>query len=574
MVKLKKINNKKQSFLNFIIILFVIFILNYFSSFFSIRYDLTSEKRYTLSPITKSILKKLNENIYFEVYLDGDLPSGFKRLQKQIREMLNEFRANSDKVNYGFVNPLRGKNAREQQRIIQYLSDKGLQVTDLQVKTFEGTEQKLIVPGAILGDGKQEISIGFLQNQIGVRPETILNNSIQMLEFKLINAINKLTQKVLPSIALLAGHGELDYPYLVDIALALNEDYRFYQIRLDGDIKTLFVDSANTFWPKFDAIIIAKPIKRFDEKDKFVIDQFIMHGGNVFWLIDPVLASLDSLMVADKALTYPYNLNLEDMLFKYGVRLNQNLIMDINALPIPLKTGQIGNQPQINFFSWPFYPIIHPTADHPIVRNLNAIKTEFVSSLDTLAINGIRKTILLKTSNRTNILTVPHAISLDMIDEKLQPDKYQSGSQNIAVLLEGSFSSVFKNRFLPVDVQGYQYLEKGENAKMLILSDGDVIKNQIHSSNNEPLPLGYDQYTNQTFGNKEFILNVLNYLTGGSDLIKLRSREVKLRLLDKAKIREKALFWKFLNTTFPVFVIIVFAIFYHIIRKRRYTHYR
>jgi ABC-2 type transport system permease protein len=299
-----------------------------------------------------------------------------------------------------------------------------------------------------------------------------------------------------------------------------------------------------------------------------------MHGGNVLWLIDPVRASLDSLMNAERALVFPYNLNLDDLFFTYGVRINSNLVMDMNALPIPLRTGQIGGQSQIRFFPWPYYPILHPIDDHPIVRNLNAIKTEFISSIDTLAVRNIHKKVLLKTSQYSNLVAIPSTISLDMVNDKIGKESYRSGMQNVAVLLEGGFTSVFKNRISPINLKGFSVKEESETAKMIIISDGDIIKNQTHISTKEPLPLGYDQFTNQTFGNKDLILNLVNYLTDGSDLIKLRSREVKLRLLDKAKVREEAFYWKMINVVVPIILIILFGIVYSIYRKRKYSSFK
>ncbi len=563
---------KQKSLRKFVLGAAILLLLNYLSGFFFIRYDLTSEKRYTLSPVTKSILKNIENPIFVEVYLDGDLPSGFQRLQTQCKEMLDEFRVYSDYIGYHIVNPLEGRNSQEQQYILNALSEKGLQPTDLQVKTYEGTEQKLIVPGAIMGNGKLEVPINLLNDQIGVPPETILNNSIQSLEYKLINGIKKLNKNRISKVALISGHGEMDYPYLVDLAITLDENYILHQIPLNGEINALLEDSTGTVEPKYDAIIIAKPVSRFDEKDKFVIDQYAMHGGNILWLIDPVIASLDSLQKAEQALVFPYDLNLEDLLFTYGVRLNNNLIKDINCLPIPLKSGQMGHQAQIQFFPWAFYPVVHPMAQHPVVRNLNAIKTEFVSNIDTIAVKDVKKTVLLKTSQNSNLFNIPATISFSMVNDEMNPQPYQSGSQIISVLLEGKFKSVFKNRIPPL--KGFTPKEKSKGSKMIVVSDGDLAKNQLQMSSKEPLPLGYDQFTRQTFGNKEFLLNAISYLTDGADLINLRSREIKLRLLDKAKIKEDGFKWKIINVVLPIVFIMLFGMLYFIYRKRKYSSFK
>lgn len=570
MVKFRRLKYRHQRLLNLLIGLIILLVLNYFSSLFFIRYDLTSEKRYTLSPITKSILQNLDKAIFVEVYLDGDLPSGFKRLQTQTKELIEEFQAYSGKIHYQIVNPLAGKNPREQQQILQFLSNKGLQATNLQVKTLEGTEQKLIIPGAILGNGEKEIALSLLNNQIGVPPETILNNSIQSLEYELINAIRKLSQKELYKVAILSGHGALNYPFIVDIALALDKDYELHQPIINGELTALLSEGKDGFEPRFNTLVIAKPNLYFNEKDKFVIDQFVMHGGNILWLIDAVQASMDSLQMNESMLAFPYDLNLDDLFFTYGIRFNNELIMDMNALPIPLKTGQIGNQPQIEFFPWPFYPVIHPLSSHPIVRNLNAIKTEFTGNLDTIGIPNVKKTILLKTSNYSAQFAIPNTISLTMIDERSDPGLYNSGPQSIAVLSEGQFTSVFKNRVSPVKQTGFVPKEISEHSKMIFIADGDIIKNQLHVSSKEPLPLGYDQYTQQSFGNKEFILNAISYLNDGGELIRLRSRELKLRLLDKAKVKKTAMYWKVLNTMLPLLLVVMFGVAYHLWRRKNY----
>jgi ABC-2 type transport system permease protein len=325
---------------------------------------------------------------------------------------------------------------------------------------------------------------------------------------------------------------------------------------------------------KYKAIIIAKPLLPFDEKDKFLIDQFIMRGGKVLWLLDPVFASQDSLGKYNSTMGIPLDLNLEDMLFAYGVRLNTNLVLDIQALPIPVKTGQIGNQPKFEFFPWYFFPILTPTLHHPIINGLNAIKTEFVSSIDTIEGITVKKTILLTTSPYSRVVNAPALIDLDILKNAPDERMFNKGPQTVAVLLEGNFVSDFQFR-IPPELAGNKDLDfqakSSKPTKMVVITDGDIIKNQFDISKGYPLPLGYDQYTRKTFGNKDFILNVMNYLCDDSGLISVRSRELTLRSLDVTKANKQRLFWQLLNVILPILLVLGFAWVKFRIRKRKYS---
>jgi ABC-2 type transport system permease protein len=325
---------------------------------------------------------------------------------------------------------------------------------------------------------------------------------------------------------------------------------------------------------RFRAIIIAKPTKPFDEKDKFLIDQFIMRGGKVLWLIDPVFASMDSLQKFNSTMGLVNNVNLEDMLFNYGVRLNTNLVMDKIALPIPIKTGQIGDQPQFDFFPWYYFPVLTPTIAHPIVNGLNSIKTEFISSIDTVTAQGVKKTILLTTSPYSRIVNAPVYIDLEILKKPADESQYNKGPQPVAVLLEGNFVSSYLFRIPPElsENKDLQFLPKSyKPTKMIVVGDGDIIKNQFQLSQGYPLPLGYDQYTRQTFGNRDFLLNAMNYLCDESGLITVRSRELTLRMLDTTKLENNRLFWQILNVLLPIILILIFSFIKLRIRSRKYS---
>jgi len=573
-------NIKRQYVIMMLMIMIILIVVNIISSFVFTRFDLTTDKRYTLSLATRQILKNLDDIVYFKVYLKGDFPAGFKRLQSETKEMLDDFRAYNKNIQYEFINPSASEDQKERNDTYQLLIQQGLNPTNLQVKTKNGLEQQVIFPGVIISYRNKEMPVELLDAQLNVPPEAVLNNSIQNMEFKFVHAIKVLSRPVKPSVAFIEGQGELDERETYDITQALKNDYKVDRIRIDGKIGALvnrsLIDSVTENYnivPKYAAIIIAKPDSAFTEKDKFIIDQYIMHRGKVMWLLDPVLTSMDSIQGKESTVAVENKMNLKDMLFKYGVRLNNDLVLDLNALPIPVRTGQVGNQPQIDFFPWLFFPVVTPLSQHPIVRNLNAIKTQFVSSMDTIRVKGVKKTPLLKTSPYSRVVNVPAVISLAMIRQKPDERLYSGPPKMIAVLLEGVFQSDFTNR-IPPRIAGDKsigFKEKSAPTSMIVITDGDIIRNQFSIPGGEPLALGYDQFTRKTFGNKEFILNAINYLTDGPGLISLRSRELKLRLLDKAKLNKYSVQWQVFNLLAPVLLIVIIGMVLIWLRKRKYT---
>jgi len=572
-----KNNLKRNTFVQLLSGLVIIVALNIIGSYVYTRIDLTSEKRYTLSDATLELLENLDDYVYFRVYLEGDFPAGFKRLKNETREMLDEFRAYTHYIDYTFINPSESNDPRKRNDTYRLLAEKGLQPTDLHVKTNDGMSKNILFPGALVSYKANEVPLELLRTQIGVPPEEVLNNSIQSLEFNLANTIRKLTQKRKPSVAIIQGHGELERQEIADFGGSLMDDYHVDVVVLNGKLNSLAErtkqDSLVTgVSNKYDAIVIAKPDSAFSERDKFIIDQYIMRGGKVLWLVDPVFASMDSIEGNESTMGIKQELNLDDILFNYGVRLNSDLILDINALPIPLTVGRIGDQPQIEFFPWYYFPLLTPLSQHPVVNNLNLIKTEFISSIDTVNIPGIKKTILLKTSPYSRRLKTPVFIDLGVLRDKPDQKLYNEGPFNVAVLLEGAFESHYKNR-IPRQIsedKDIDFMEVGLPAKMIVAADGDIVKNQFHVPNGFPLPLGYDQYTGETFGNKEFALNAMNYLVDESGLISIRSRDVKLRLLDNTVVSGNRLLIQILNTTVPSLLVMLLGLFLYFRRRRKY----
>jgi len=560
---------KRESLVRLMIYICIIILVNYLSSFLFYRFDLTAEKRFSLSATTKKILKGLDDVVYIKVYLEGALPAGFMRLHNSAREMLDEFKVyGKDMIDYEFINPGADKDPAVRRQVMNSLYEAGLQPTNLQVKEKEGgTSQKIIFPGAILSYKGVDVPVNLLENNPLLYWEVNLNNSIQALEFKFINMIRNMSSDTVEKIAFIEGHGELDQYQTGDITRELANYYQVDRGVIGGVYGCL---------DRYEAVIIAKPVKPFSEADKFVIDQYLMHGGKLLWLIDPVQVNTDSLVTGTTYALY-FPLNIEDQLFRYGVRINPNLIRDIQCHVIPVNKGMSGGQPQWQLTPWYYYPLVAPPAGNTITRNLNLILFQFASVIDTVGDDpGIVKKVLLASSPYSDIVEVPAIISLRETDRQPGEQEFKESFKPLAVLAEGQFQSVFNNRPVPPQVsrrQGMTFRNISRLTKMIVVSDGDVIRNDVTmSSQGGPVigQLGMDRYTSQVFGNKEFILNAVNYLTDATGLMELRGREFKLRLLDKKRITDERTGWILLNTAGPVIVVILFGILFNLRRKSRY----
>ena len=577
----KRKNLKKNQIVAFLVTLVIVVVVNVIGSYLFTRFDLTSEKRYTLSPTTKEILSKLDDYVYFKVYLEGDFPAGFKKLRRETKEMLDEFRAYSKYIDYEFINPSESEDANERQENYKLLYQSGLNPTEVLDRSADGSSKQMIIwPGALVSyRNDTEIAIDLLENQLGQSSSEALNASMQNLEFRLIDAVKKVTRLTKPNIAFIQGHGELSGDDIYDIKQTLSQNYNVANVEIDGKIDALMhrtqdetVD-VKTFI-SYDAIIIAKPTEPFNEKDKFLIDQYIMHGGKVLWLVEPVAATMDSLQSQESTIGLEQDLNLDDMLFKYGVRLNRDLLLDLSCAALPVRTGQMAGQPQLEFFRWFYFPLLQAASDHPMVRNMNSIKADFVSSMDaTTSANGVEQIPLLKTSDYTKVSGTPVFITLAMLRQTPDQRMFSSKGKNVAYLLKGSFPSLYANRIPQeiVDDQATDFLEESQPTAMIVVADGDIIRNQIDIKRKMPLPLGYDQYTQNTYANKEFIENTISYLVDGEGLIDIRSRELKVRLLDMTKIGKERVKWQVINTMIPIALIIALGFVMAFIRKRKYS---
>ena len=583
----KRKNIKRNEITSLIIILIVIVLANIIGSFIYTRIDLTSEKRYTLSNTSKEILKKLDDYVYFRVYLEGEFPAGFKKLRKETKEMLDEFRAYSKFIDYEFINPSESNDQAERQETYKLLWQSGLNYYTETVQTNNGLQQIIIWPGVILSYRENELPIDLLSGQSGQSQETVLNNSAQDLEYKLISAIKEVSTIVKPNIAFVDGHGELSDLEVYDIANSLSAKFNIKRTTLNEQLNSLMKrdlgqDSSIRIKPAYDAIIIAKPTKAFSEKNKFIIDQYIMYGGKVMWLLDAVNASMDSLQSAESTMGLAQNLNLDDQLFKYGIKLNRNLLLAYPCAQIGLVTGQ-GNNLQSTLLPWYYFPLLSPASEHPIVRNLEAVKSDFVSSLEpTTSAPEIQKIPLLKTSDYTKVSSAPVYISLDILNQRPDASMFPQKGMTTAFLLNGTFTSLYENRMPESITESAEigFKSKSVPTSMIVIADGDIIRNQLAQldyakKNNKrigsPLPLGYDQYTNITYGNKQFIDNAVTYLIEGEGLINVRSRELKIRLLDINKVNGNQMMWQIINVILPSAIMIVLGIILAILRKKKYN---
>jgi len=568
---------RTRDLIQLVIVAGIIVAVNVLGGYFFARFDLTSEQRYTLTDTSKQLLKSLDDVVYVKVYLDGDMPAGFRRLRDRTRETLDEFRAFSgNRIEYIFINPSDQPDEKSRNDLYRQLAKQGIAPTNIQIKGKDNVEQKLLFPGALLTYKGREVALQLLKSRIGAAPEQMLNSSIEDLEYEITNAVRKAASERVDAIAFIEGHGELTARQTADMAKQLAEYYRVDRVTIDGRINSL-VERVETGGDakiklKYKAIIIAKPDSTFSDRDQFIIDQYVMHGGSVLWLMEPVFCNMDSLQYAPSTLALPITVHLEEMLFKYGVRVNTDLIQDARCASIPGPSGYVGDQLQWALQPWVYFPIIIPQSQHPIVRNLNGIKLEFASSIDTISVAGVKKTILLSTSERSRALRTPVRVSLETMLQEPKPEQFNQRNLPVAVLLEGEFGSVFKNRLPPQirDSREIAFKERSVPTKMIVISDGDIIRNHVNPDGTY-MPVGFDRFTQQIYGNGKFLLNAVNYLCDDVGMTSIRSRALEIRLLDRKRVEAERNAWQAVNVVLPILLLLIFGLVYSYFRRRRYA---
>ncbi|SFE03082.1 gliding motility-associated ABC transporter substrate-binding protein GldG [Flavobacterium phragmitis] len=555
----------KQNFKILGITIFILVVLNVLGSLFFHRFDLTKDKRYTLSPTSLGIVKQVQNPLSIKIYMAGELPADFRRLQQETKQLLEEFQAYNKNIVFEFVDPL--ENEDESEELTKSLFQKGLTPVNITVDDKGKQSQAMVFPWAIAVYNGKEVNIPLLKNIMGASTTQKVIGSIQHLEYSIADAINKVTKTKQKKVAIIKGNGELRERHIAQMLKQIHESYLIGPFTLDSVAKN--PNGTLSELKKYDLAIIAKPTERFSDEEKEVLDQFIMNGGKTLWMIDQVAADMDSLYNdAGATLAYPRDLNLNDMFFKYGFRINPDLIKDEQATPIKLATGEQGSATQYQDFVWKFAPQVFPTSQHPIVKNLGGIKFDFANPIDTLK-NGIKKTILLQSSQYSKTIGSPVEVNLNMVTEKTTPQDYPNkGNLNLAVLLEGNFHSAFENRVLPF--KDNSFTAKGKPNKMIVVADGDIARNQL-DKNRMPVELGYDQRTGNLYDNKDFIMNCINYLLDDTGLINIRSKDVELPLLDKEKVYESYTQTQVITIGVPILILTVFGLVFTFVRKRKYS---
>ncbi|KRB59019.1 gliding motility-associated ABC transporter substrate-binding protein GldG [Flavobacterium sp. Root186] len=547
------------------ITIFILIVLNVLGSLFFHRFDLTKDKRYTLSPTSLQIVKQVKNPLSIKIYMQGELPADFRRLQLETKQLLEEFQAYNSNIVFEFVNPM--ENGEDNMEVIKSLYQKGLTPINISVDDKGKQSQEMVFPWAVAVYNNKEVNIPLLKNIMGASTTQKVIGSIQHLEYSIADAINKITKDRQKKVAIIKGNGELSEIHIGKLLRQIKESYYIGPFTLDSVAK----DPNGTLaaLEKYDLAIISKPTEKFSDEEKQVLDQFIMNGGKTLWLIDQVAADMDSLYnQAGATLAYPRDLNLNDMFFKYGFRINPDLVKDENGSPIKLATGEQGSATQYQDFIWKFAPLVQPASQHPIVKNLGGIKFDFASPIDTLK-NGIKKTVLLQSSQYSKTIGTPSEINLNIVTEKTLPADYANkGNINLSVLLEGSFHSAFENRVLPFKESSF--LSKGKPTKMIVVADGDIARNQL-DKNMMPVELGYDQRTGNLYDNKDFMMNCVNYLLDDTGLINIRSKDVELPLLDKEKVYENYTTTQFITIGLPILILLVFGLVFTFLRKRKYS---
>ena len=535
------------------------------------RIDLTAEKKYTLSTASRQLVENLDEAVFVTVYLDGDLPPEFVNFRKSIRELLDDYRAyGGDRLQYQFLNLYDETDEAVRNRMIGELYDRGLNVTSIQDTDQEGgTSSRIIFPGAMISYRGMEMPVNLLKNNPSLSHELNLINSAQTLEYEFTRAIHSLTLEEIPRIAFIEGHGELDS---LSTHSLMDELKNFFQVDrgyINGNLEALL---------NYQALVIARPLVTFNEADKFAIDQYIMRGGKVLFFLDPVNPFADSLTGGTTvALANP--VGLEDLLFKYGVRVNYNLVADMQCNMVPVNMAPAGEQARFSMMPWVYHPLLSGPTGHPVTRGLNYVSGRFISSVDTIpgGTPEVNATVLLSTSPASRKRDVPLYISMEEVTRQPDPALYTASQLPVGILLEGRFPSFFKNYPVPSGVYpaDVQVIPESEPASVFIMTDGDVPANEVRAETGRLVaqPLGYDRYTRQTFGNLEFIMNVVNYMTDRNGIMELRSREFKLRLLDREVIGQpsRVVRWKLLNILVPIVILLAAGYIQFVVRKKRFA---
>lgn len=560
--------NGLLSIVNVFLLIAVLIIINVIASKYYGQWDLTDDKRYSLTQPTKDLLQGLDEDIYVQVLLEGTFPAGFKRLKENAADLLEEFNSYSGNLDIQFIDPSAG-SVEQINQTREQLSKDGIRPQNLSFMDGDELTNKLIYPYAIFRKGQKSIAVNMLEPQTaGVSEETTLNNSVSLLEYKFADAIQKLTLTRRANILLTEGNGELSNSEMAAMMMSLREFYNIGRINLDSTYR---------IHPEVDVLIVARPREMIDQKEQFIIDQFIMKGGNVIWLIDKMNVNLDSINVNKFYIAPEYDTGLDDLFFKYGVRFQNNYVLDIECTRIPQVVGASGGEAQQVLIPWPYHVMAASQDNHPSVTNIDRVNLKFPGTIDIIETReNLKKTVLLKSSPYTMYQRNPTRLNFEILRYGLEEEKFNKDPQNLAVLVEGEFSSAFENR-VPASFQsaldqiGETFQNKSVGAKQLFVSDADFIKNLFDANTGKFSPMGYNKWEQKTYkGNQTFMMNSIENMLDQNGVLQARSKEVKLRLLDTVKAKKEKVKWRLINIVSPLLMLLFFGLIYNFLRQRRY----
>lgn len=553
---------------NIIIVIAIIIVVNILANVFYTQFDLTEDKRFTLTEESRELIVNVDEPIYVKVLLEGSFPVGFKRLQEKTREMLDKFHSINGNIEYEFENPTLG-SGEEVKLAMDELAKDGIVPVNLRIKEGGEMTNKPIFPYAIFNLGGKKVIVNILEDQMmNVSQEVTLNNSISLLEYKFADAVQKLNLDARQIILFTEGRGELPRENTAALQRELSAFYSTGRINLDSTYRIN---------PEVDLVVVAKPTKLFSDRDQFIMDQYIMNGGKVIWLIDYLNVTVDSINQNKYYVPSQYDLGLDDLWFKYGVRFQPNLVLDMESSTIPQVIGSAGGRPQIEQIKWPYHPIAFPSNVHNMTRNIGRVSMHFPSSIDTIATKTrIVKTPVLKSSPYTMFQFTPVRLSFDILKVGFDNNNFNKPPKDLAVLLEGRFESLFKNRLAESMEESLKqidatFVEESPETKQLFISDGDLFVNQIDPNTGGISPIGYNPWEKKVYkGNEEFMLNAISYMLDNGGVLSARSKEVKLRLIDTVKVEKEKTKWRIINIVLPLLLLALFGIGYNGLRKRRY----
>lgn len=529
----------------------------------SFRLDMTEEGKYSIGQATLDVLEDMDGPLEVDILLTGDLPPGMKRFQRNIEQTLKTFRSYSrEKISINYVDPLVVAGDSSEQYIIK-LADYGINPTNLHSTRNGAQATQLIFPGIVLRSPSKETGVLLLKGELGMGPEETLNLSIENLEFEIVQAIKRLYTINKRAIGIIIGQGEMNEDEGYGMVEALNEDFEVYKVPFE---QAKSVEDLLTF----EVLIVAGPKSPYSEREKYLLDQFLMYGGNILFMMDQMTINLEE-AGGNGTVSMPFDTGVDDLLFRYGVRINKDLIKDLNFGYYPVVSGEFGNQPQIVPLPWPFYVQAGKMANHPITKGLDLVQFRFVSSIDTVKADQVKKTPLIFSSNYSRRESAPVRVAFNDMSKEPDVKSFNSGSLPLAYLLEGKFTSFFKNRFVPDEFDESKFLPESNGGKILVAGDADVFKSWVKPQDQIPLPLGNSPFSENRTANRTFLQNAVNYMVYPQGIIASKNKEFEIRPLNKVKIKQQRVMWQVINVVLPVLLVIIIGWFKQYLRKKKYA---